>query len=107
MYMSQSRRDRNYSALSWDDVEVEVHHTCASRTAFTLNYIISASIICRVVTGVRHCRPARGVERRWQTGRVDSDGAKLQDPERAICVQPVREQCLRGQLCDSYSSSEC
>lgn len=74
--------------------------------SFTLDYIISISIICQVVIVVRHCRPARSVERRWQTGEVDNDGAKLQDPERGICVQLVREHCRRGQLCDSYSSSE-
>ena len=98
--MSQSRRDGNYSALLWMPY-LHVSHS------FTLDYIISVSINCPVVIVVRHCRLVRSVVCRWQTGRVDSDGAKLQDPERGICIQPVREQCLRGQLRDSCSSSEC
>ena len=80
---------------------------CTFSHSFTLDYIIPFSIDCRVVIVVRHRRLARRVKCRWRTGRLASDGAKLQDPERGICIQPVREQCLRGQLRDSCSSSKC
>ena len=77
---------------------------CTSRTA---SLWITSYRSLPIVGSSRHCRLARSVECRWQTGRVDSDGAKLQDPERGVCIQPVREQYLRGQLRDSCSSSEC